>query len=316
MDYFTKWPIAKAMPNQNADRVAAFIQNNIICQHGCPKQIQSDNGTPFRNQWIPELAKRCGIKHIFSTSYHPQSNGLVECYNQTLCDSLRSWVWENPTDWDLHVDKALFSYRTRKQSSTGFSPFELVYGIPGRLPIDLKWDLPDQPDHPDTLSQCVAQLLTKLEPARLQTTESIKIAQRRQKATYDKKVVRPRTFHIGDKVLRINDAKTAKLDPTWEGPYFVHQVLPHEVYKLRKLNGKLVRNLENGDRLKHYKERALPPASSSARQAASDQDSDQEQQDSDSDQTIDSDNNSEFNDPDNDEPDVAKQRYNLRSRKH
>ena len=117
-------------------------------------------------------------------------------------------------------------------------------------------------------------------------------------------------------MLQINDAKTAKLDPTWEGPYFVHQVLPHEVYKLRKLNGKLVRNLENGDRLKHYKERAPTPASSSAHQAATDQESDQEQQDSDSDQTIGSDNNSEFNDPDNDEPDMAKRRYNLCSCKH
>ena len=116
-------------------------------------------------------------------------------------------------------------------------------------------------------------------------------------------------------MLRINDNKTAKLDPTWEGPYFVHQVLPHEVYKLRKLNGKLVRNLENGDRLKRYKERAPAPTSPSAHSEASEQESDQEP-DSDSDRTIESDSYSELDDPNNDEPDVAKRRYNLRSHKH
>jgi transposase InsO family protein len=138
MDYFTKWPLARAVTNQNAATVADFIFQEIICQFGCPKKIQTDNGTPFRNQWIPELTKRFGFRHLFVTAYHPQSNGLVERFNRTLGTALAKYAHNDKTSWDKHLHGVLYAYRTTRQSSTRFSPFQLTYGLPGRLPVDLE----------------------------------------------------------------------------------------------------------------------------------------------------------------------------------
>jgi hypothetical protein len=87
-DYMTKWPEARALDVATAEKVAEFIFEEIICRHGCPHIILSDRGTHFRNQMIANLLERFRIKHLFSTPYHPQTNGLVERFNRTLCESL------------------------------------------------------------------------------------------------------------------------------------------------------------------------------------------------------------------------------------
>ena len=65
--------------------------------------------------------------HRISSAYHPQTNGLVERFNQTLQRSLVKVVNENQTDWDEKLDGVLFAYRTAKQKSTKLSPFELMH---------------------------------------------------------------------------------------------------------------------------------------------------------------------------------------------
>ena len=78
IDYLTKWPEAKAVPNKEASTIAKFIFEEIICRHGCPKIIQSDQETEFTAQITRELTQQFGIQHRFSTPYHPQTNGIVE----------------------------------------------------------------------------------------------------------------------------------------------------------------------------------------------------------------------------------------------
>lgn len=77
-----------------------------------------------------------GVKHIISTAYHPQTNGLDERLNQTLQRSLLKMVEENQNEWEKYLDPVLFAYRTSKQASTKYSPFFLLYGREPRLPID------------------------------------------------------------------------------------------------------------------------------------------------------------------------------------
>src|SRR3989337_1276046 len=57
IDYFTKWPEARAIPNAKAETVAAFIFEEIICRHGVPKEILSNRGTHFNNALIDELCR-------------------------------------------------------------------------------------------------------------------------------------------------------------------------------------------------------------------------------------------------------------------
>ncbi|GBB92557.1 hypothetical protein RclHR1_20220003 [Rhizophagus clarus] len=84
MDYFTKYPEAKAVKKDNAKTVADFIYEDIICRHELPQKIISDRGSHFKNKMIEELIKKFNIKHKFSTSYYPQTNGLVKRFNKTL----------------------------------------------------------------------------------------------------------------------------------------------------------------------------------------------------------------------------------------
>jgi hypothetical protein len=92
IDYLTKWPEARALPDTTADQVALFIYEDIICRHGCPSKILSDRDTHFNNQVVKLLMEKFEIKHNFSTPYHPQTNGLVKRFNRTLCKSLAKLV--------------------------------------------------------------------------------------------------------------------------------------------------------------------------------------------------------------------------------
>src|SRR5213082_157935 len=134
-DYLTKWPEAKAMKEATAENVVKFIYEGIICRHGCPKIILSDRGTHFRNKLVEGLCEKFKIKHKLSSPYHLQTNGLVERFNRTLCESLAK-VSEKEDKWDEHIESVLFAYRTTKHATTKKTPFYMVYGRETILPIE------------------------------------------------------------------------------------------------------------------------------------------------------------------------------------
>jgi len=75
-------------------------------------------------------------EHRISSAYHPQTNGLVERFNQTLQRSLVKLVNNNQTNWDEKLDGVLFAYWTAQQKSTQASPFELMCCRKAVLPIE------------------------------------------------------------------------------------------------------------------------------------------------------------------------------------
>ncbi len=143
MNYFTKWLIAKALKEATIKAVSKFIYQKIICEHGCLKVLQSDRGTHFVNRVIEDLTEKFRIKHRLSSPYHPQTNGLVERFNQTLCEKLAK-LTEETDQWNEFVDSVLMAYRTTKHSATGVTPFLLIYGREAILPID-ETKPPDNP---------------------------------------------------------------------------------------------------------------------------------------------------------------------------
>jgi hypothetical protein len=60
---------------------------------------------------------------------------------------------------------------------------------------------------------------------------------------YHSKRVRGRSFEPGNLVLRLKQTSTSKLEPPWEGPYLVHEVIPGGAYRLR--NPKTGADVEN-----------------------------------------------------------------------
>ena len=136
-DYLSKFAITQATPNCSAETAAKFLVERVILQYGVPKQLITDQGTHFMSNVFRTVAARCGAKHITTTTYHPQSNGLTERFNATLVGSLSTYVNQQQTDWDEYLPYATFAYNTATQASTQFEPFKLMYGRDPMLPFDM-----------------------------------------------------------------------------------------------------------------------------------------------------------------------------------
>jgi hypothetical protein len=137
-EYLTKWPEARALKDTKATTVAKFIYEEIICRHGCPKVLLSDQGTPFCNELVDSLCQLMQIRHRLSSAYHPQTNGLTERFNKTLCTTLAKYVSDYGDTWDNFLNAALFAYRTVQNHTTKYTPFKLLYGHEAMLPMDLQ----------------------------------------------------------------------------------------------------------------------------------------------------------------------------------
>ena len=127
-EYLTKWPEAKAIKDTKATTIVKFIYEEIICRHGCPKVLLSDQGTPFCNELVDSLCQLMQIRHCLSSAYHPQTNGLTERFNKTLCTTLAKYVSDYGDTWDTFLNASLFVYRTIQNSTIKYIPFKLIYG--------------------------------------------------------------------------------------------------------------------------------------------------------------------------------------------
>ena len=110
MDYFTKWPEAYALQDQEAKTVATVLVREFVCRFGTPLELHSDQGRIFESELIKEICEILGINKTRTTPYHPQSDGMVERYNRTLATQLSTFVNENHSDWDEHLHTVLMAY--------------------------------------------------------------------------------------------------------------------------------------------------------------------------------------------------------------
>ena len=250
MDYFTKWPEARALEKADAKEVARFIYEDIICRHGCPKKILSDRGSHFNNKLVKALMEEFNIKHNFSTPYHPKTNGLIERFNKTLCESLAKL--NSNEDWDLKLPSVLFAYRTKKNESTKMEPGYLIYGRQMKTLLNLE-------DKEIRMSDRIVELIEKLPQVRNQAKENIGNSQEKQKLYHDRKNKRKQNFQIGNKVLYYDAAKekqwSGKLEEKWKGPYYIHEIVHKGSYKIKTMEGKILTTPVNGELLKEYIDR-------------------------------------------------------------
>ncbi|XP_069104102.1 uncharacterized protein [Argopecten irradians] len=248
-DYFTKWPEVKAIRSKSAIEISEFIVE-IICRHGTPKVILTDQGREFCNEMNEELCQRLNIEHKVTSAYHPQTNGLTERFNKTLCDSLVKYANERQNNWDQYLQMVAFATRTCVQKSTKETPFYLVYGRKAILPIQL--DLPvspgsesTEPDDEEYLAEMTSSFVKLLE-VREKAKMSISQAQKEQKEYYDKKQQQV-ILVPGDQVLiknpRKHNRKGDKMTRRFIGPYTITEHIGKGVYRLD--GRKALQNMRN-----------------------------------------------------------------------
>ena len=84
-----------------------------------------------------------------TTSYHPQSDGMVERMNRTFKDMLSTYVSANQKDWDEHLQLVCMAYRSAEHESTGYSPNFMLFGRENVLPKELIAGVPPCNRHSD-----------------------------------------------------------------------------------------------------------------------------------------------------------------------
>ena len=127
-DYATRYPEAIPLKSIDAEHIAEKMIE-VFARVGVPREILTDQGSNFVSQLLAELYRLLQVKPIRTSPYHPQTDGLVERFNKTLKAMLRKTASEDGKDWDRMIPYLLFAYREVPQSSTGFSPFELLYTV-------------------------------------------------------------------------------------------------------------------------------------------------------------------------------------------
>ena len=148
IDHLTGWPEAFPIPSKSADTIVSTFINQYLPLHMCPQYILSDNGTEFKNNLMDQVLQQLGIEHIFSSPYHPQSNGKLEVFHRYLKPTLKK-LWEkNPANWDRYINQVLASYRATSNLATAETPFFLFYGRDPNLPLHqllepMQWFLGD-----------------------------------------------------------------------------------------------------------------------------------------------------------------------------
>nr|GEY87615.1 hypothetical protein [Tanacetum cinerariifolium] len=128
---------AQALPTNDARVVVTFLKR-LFCRFGMPKALISDRGTHFCNKTMERTMKRYGIKHPFSTSYHPQTSGQVKNTNRALKRILEKPVKDNPAIWSKKLDDALWAFRTGYKTHTGTTPYKQIYGKNCHLPVEIE----------------------------------------------------------------------------------------------------------------------------------------------------------------------------------
>ena len=121
----------------DASHVANLFCREILRLHGVPKTIVSDRDVKFVSYFSKTLCAKLGIKLLFSMAYHPQTDGQMEVTNQTLATLLRVLIKKNIKEWEECLPIAEYAYNRTRHSTTGKSPFEVVYGFNPLSPLDI-----------------------------------------------------------------------------------------------------------------------------------------------------------------------------------
>ena len=253
LDYATRYP--EAIPLRSASAKAVAHEIFLLASRvGIPSEILTDQGTCFMSSILTQLYRWLNVKRIKTSVYHPQTDGLVERFNQTLKRMLKKLPDADGKDWDRLIPYVMFAIREVPQASTGFSPFELLYGRQPRGLLDLAreaWESQPSPhrsviDHIDHM-QARARRVWPL------VREHMEKAQREQSRAYNKGAVR-RELKVGDRVLVLVPSSECKFLAKWQGPYEVVERMGPVNYKVRRPGRRKGENIYHINLLKPWHE--------------------------------------------------------------
>jgi transposase InsO family protein len=138
IDYFTKWVETIPIKTVTSGNMIDFVNEHILHGFGIPQTITTDQGSQFTSGEFEEYANSLGIKLLNSSPYYAQANGQAEAANKGIIKLIKHKIDENPKQWHMVLNRALWAYRMACHGETKVSPYQLVYGYDAILPWELK----------------------------------------------------------------------------------------------------------------------------------------------------------------------------------
>ncbi|GKV44660.1 hypothetical protein SLEP1_g51822 [Rubroshorea leprosula] len=214
-------------------------------------------GVDYFTKWVEARALSSLTSKKFTSVYHPESNGMVESVNKCILEGIKPRLEQHKAKWADELNNVLWAYRTTSRTATGETPYHLAFGTEAVIPIEIgvlsfRVTHFDEGRNGQLLRENLDLLDEVREEARLQT-----LVYKQKIANFYNKQVRPRTFKVGDLVLRKAgltgfETRFGKLAPNWEGPYTIAEVPHLGAYILRDTEGKRVPRVWNVNNLKKF----------------------------------------------------------------
>lgn len=231
-DDLTKFVNAVPLTNYTSFTCAEAFVNEIICVHGTPENILTDNGSNFVSDMFRSVCEILNINHIKTSAYMPSSNP-IERYHRSLGNYIHAFVDGEKAEWDRWIRFATSVYNNSKHETTNFAPHFLLYGKQSNIPNGLEGE--PQPIY--NYENYALIMRNKFQNIHKMARENTLNVKEQRKENYDRKT-NPMEFRAGDFVLVLNKEKIKnKLQSPYEGPYKVIEVTSDENC-LIEINGK------------------------------------------------------------------------------
>ncbi|KAK1579641.1 hypothetical protein QYE76_016619, partial [Lolium multiflorum] len=239
--------------SDDASHIASLFFREVVRLHGVPASIVSDRDVKFMSYLWKSLMAKFGVKLLFSSSSHPQTDGQTEVVNRSLSTLLRTLVKTNLKSWEDCLPHAEFAYNRAKHSTTSRSPFMIVYGFEPPTALDI---LP-LPLHERT-NMDFDERTTAMKKLHEETRATIQEHVLRQATRLNAKK-KERVFEEGDLVWihlrkeRFPQERNSKLKPRGDGPFKVLKRINNNAYVIDIPTSKyLVSNTFNVSDLSPY----------------------------------------------------------------
>jgi hypothetical protein len=231
VDKFTKWVEAAPVTTQDSTAAINFIKS-IVFRFGVPRSIIMDNGTNFTSKEFKNYCESMGIKLKFASVAHPKTNGQVKKANGLICNGIKKRLLA-PLEkakhaWIDELPSVIWSLRTTPNAATQETPFFLVHGAEAVLPVEITHEAPRIAAYDETTStEVLPDDVDALDEAR-DVALSRATHYQQSLRNYHSTRVRPRSFVVGDLVLRLKQDGHGKLESPWVGPYIVRKSYQEE----------------------------------------------------------------------------------------
>ena len=282
---YSKFARAWPLSDVTSETIAKTLVNEHFSIFGLPQSIHSDNGANFCSDLMASLYQLLGLRHTKSHTYCAFNNSAVERWHLTLEQSITAQASNKPRSWDTYVPLCVLSYNCQPHSSTGFSPFRMMFGEEARLPLDLMFGPTpsDQQMCPHEYIQWLENALVEIyNQANKKTAGKIQYMKRH----YDKKAY-GQPHEVGDLVWILKGIyehkKVPKLRKPFKGPYKIINKLSNISYEVENLTPPHEKCLVHFNRTKkcHLSEFALKKYLKSTEKGNEDNNEDDNEEDKD-----------------------------------